>query len=216
MINARVRKITVAGALSAVVFILQVTGLGLIPLPIASFTIMHVPVIIGAIIEGPVVGVFIGLLFGIFSLIRAATTAVTPFDLAFVNPFISVLPRLFIGPAAWLIYRLINGKENGGATNSGSIAVESTVGSALTVVRKCAAIIAGAVTGSMTNTVLVLSALAISGILPVPDGQTAWQVIIAVAAFNGLLEAGIAAAIALAVIAAWQKIALGGKPKLVR
>ena len=227
MINARVRKITVAGALSAVVFILQVTGLGMIPLPIASFTIMHVPVIIGAIIEGPVVGVFIGFLFGMFSLIRAATSAVTPFDLAFVNPLISVLPRLFIGPVAWLIYRLINGKESGtGITNvifgpdylptATSGTAESRSGSKFAIVRKCAAIIAGGVTGSMTNTILVLSALALSGILPVPDGQTAWQIIIAVASFNGLIEAGIAAAISFAVVIAWQKIALGGKPKLMR
>ena len=68
----------------------------------------------------------------------------------------------------------------------------------------------------MTNTILVLSALALSGILPVPDGQTAWQIIIAVASFNGLIEAGIAAAISFAVVIAWQKIALGGKPKLMR
>ena len=219
MITTRVRKITVAGALSAVVFILQVTGLGMIPLPIASFTIMHVPVIIGAIIEGPVVGVFIGFLFGMFSLIRAATSAVTPLDLAFVNPLISVLPRLFIGPVAWLIYRLINGKERGAANVggvAGSGAAESTSGGRFAIVRKCAAIIAGGVTGSMTNTILVLSALALSGILPVPDGQTAWQIIIAVASFNGLIEAGIAAAISFAVVIAWQKIALGGKPKLIR
>ena len=33
---------------------------------------MHVPVIIGAVLEGPIVGLVIGFIFGLFSLIQAA------------------------------------------------------------------------------------------------------------------------------------------------
>ena len=34
---------------------------------------MHIPVIIGAILEGPMVGMFVGLIFGMISFITAAS-----------------------------------------------------------------------------------------------------------------------------------------------
>ena len=54
------RKMAVAGMLGAVAIVLSVTGLGMIPMPTLAgrATIMHVPVILAAILEGPVVGAF--------------------------------------------------------------------------------------------------------------------------------------------------------------
>ena len=72
-----------------------------------SATTMHIPVIIGAVLEGPVVGALIGLVFGVTSLIRAAVAPNGPIDPLFINPLLSVLPRLFIGPAAWLVWRAL-------------------------------------------------------------------------------------------------------------
>jgi uncharacterized membrane protein len=46
------RQLTVIGMLSGISIMLGVTGWGYIKLPILQATIMHVPVIIGAIIEG--------------------------------------------------------------------------------------------------------------------------------------------------------------------
>ena len=68
---------------------------------------MHMPVIIGAILEGPVVGALIGLIFGVFSMIQAAVAPNGPIDAWFTNPLLSVLPRLFIGPVAWLVWRAL-------------------------------------------------------------------------------------------------------------
>src|SRR3712207_4058985 len=65
------RQMAIVGMLSGISILLGITGLGFIPIPPINATIMHVPVIIGAIIEGPVVGATIGLIFGIFSIIRA-------------------------------------------------------------------------------------------------------------------------------------------------
>jgi len=65
------REITVIGLLFAVTIVLGVTGLGFIPIPPFKTTIMHIPVIIGGILEGPVVGAMIGLLFGLFSMFEA-------------------------------------------------------------------------------------------------------------------------------------------------
>lgn len=65
------REITVTGLLFAITIVLGVTGLGFISVPPFKSTIMHIPVIIGAILEGPVVGAMIGLLFGLFSMLEA-------------------------------------------------------------------------------------------------------------------------------------------------
>lgn len=85
--------------LGAISIILGATGLGLIPWPSAAghATIMHLPAILGGIIEGPVVGFLIGLIFGVFSFVRATNPI-------FADPIIAVLPRLFIGIAAYYAY----------------------------------------------------------------------------------------------------------------
>jgi uncharacterized membrane protein len=100
-----IREITIAGVLSAVAILLAVTQLGYIPFFAGvSITIMHVPVIIGAVVAGPFVGTFVGLVFGLTSLIAAIVAPTTPGDVLFTDPFVSVLPRLFIGVAAWAAY----------------------------------------------------------------------------------------------------------------
>ncbi|MDI3312265.1 MAG: ECF transporter S component, partial [Thermoanaerobacterium sp.] len=68
-----VRQITVAGMLSAISIVMATTPLGYIPLGIANATTMHIPTIIGSILEGPYVGTFIGLIFGVSSFIRQNT-----------------------------------------------------------------------------------------------------------------------------------------------
>jgi uncharacterized membrane protein len=94
------RRIVVAGVLGAIAIVLGVTRLGFIPVPntTANATIMHVPAIIGAVLEGPIVGILAGGIFGVFSW----TQATTPL---FANPIIAILPRLLIGLFAWLTYR---------------------------------------------------------------------------------------------------------------
>jgi uncharacterized membrane protein len=101
-----VRQLTVIGMLSAISIVLGATGLGFIPIPPVKATIMHLPVIIGAIIEGPVVGAMVGLVFGIFSIIQAITSP-TPVSFVFLNPLVSVLPRVLIGIVSYYIYKAV-------------------------------------------------------------------------------------------------------------
>jgi uncharacterized membrane protein len=144
MTQSRTRKIVITGILGAVAAILGITHLGLIPwFGGASLTIMHIPVIIGAILEGPVVGAGIGLIFGVFSLIQAAVAPTAPADTIFTNPLISVLPRLFIGPVAWLVYNALKKHE-------------------------IPAILVSGIAGSLTNTILVLGMIGVFGLYPWP------------------------------------------------
>ena len=66
-----VRKMMVVGLLASISIVLGIVpGLGFIPVGPTRATIMHIPVIIGAIMEGPLVGGLIGLIFGVFSIFK--------------------------------------------------------------------------------------------------------------------------------------------------
>jgi uncharacterized membrane protein len=118
-----VRKIVISGVLGAVAILLGVTRLGFIPVPNLSgnATIMHVPAILGGIMEGPVVGALVGLIFGIFSFLNATIPL-------FADPLVAIFPRIWIGVTAYLAYAalkrvnkllaLVVGAAVGTATNT--------------------------------------------------------------------------------------------------
>ena len=71
----------------ALQLVLQITGIGLIPLPLISATTLHIPVIVGAILLGPLAGSILGGVFGLCSMWNA-TTAPTLLSFAF-SPFLA-------------------------------------------------------------------------------------------------------------------------------
>lgn len=97
--NLSIRKIVMSGILGAVSILLGITGLGFIPVPTPAghATIMHVPAILGGVLEGPVVGMLAGAIFGIFSFLRATSPL-------FTDPLVAIFPRLFIGVTAYYAY----------------------------------------------------------------------------------------------------------------
>ncbi len=124
------RQIVVVGVLAALTVALGASGVGLIavPTPAGAATTMHIPVIIGGILEGPLVGSFLGLLFGLFTLQ--------------LGPAVAVIPaRLLIGVAAYYVY------------HATYFLVQRWAGRSAPVI---AAAVAGIV-GSVVNTVGVLA-----------------------------------------------------------
>lgn len=117
------RQITMIGMLSAISIFLGLTGLGFIPLPTMRATIMHIPVIIGAIVEGPVVGSLVGLVFGLFSMYQNFI-APGPTSFIFWNPIIAIVPRILIALIAYYVYSLLQKKLK---KESISIAIASMV-----------------------------------------------------------------------------------------
>ena len=100
-----VRKMAIIGVLAAISIMLSMTPLGFIPIGPLNLTIMHIPVIIGAVLEGPLVGIIVGLIFGVTSLLRAITMP-TITNFALINPLVSILPRVLIGIVAYYVYKL--------------------------------------------------------------------------------------------------------------
>lgn len=107
------RNIAIIGLLGAVTAVLGMTPLGFIPIGPTRATILHIPVIIGAILYGPMVGGFVGLIFGGFSLFNAITNP-TPVSFVFLNPVVSVFPRIIIGIGSYYVYE---GAKKLGARN---------------------------------------------------------------------------------------------------
>jgi uncharacterized membrane protein len=71
-----------------------------------SLTIIHIPVLIGAMTFKRVSNVLIlGFVFGLGSLLAALMRGSTPIDLAFVNPLISVVPRILFAAAAFYMFK---------------------------------------------------------------------------------------------------------------
>ena len=66
----------------ALQLVLQLTGIGLIPLPLINATTLHIPVIVGAILLGPLAGALLGGVFGLCSM-WTATMAPTALSFAF-------------------------------------------------------------------------------------------------------------------------------------
>src|SRR5574344_2800430 len=102
-------RLAITGAFGALSVVLGITRWGMISLsPVVSLTIMHIPVILAALLAGLSSGVGVGAIFGIFSLIIAATSPSGALDPLFVNPLVSVVPRMFIAVVTWGVDALLS------------------------------------------------------------------------------------------------------------
>lgn len=105
----RNRKLALTGAFSALIIVLVITNLGIIPIgAVASITVLQVPVILICMLAGLPEGLFVGAVFGIASLIRAAMCPSGALDPLFVYPWNSILPRMLLAVVAWGLWKLLN------------------------------------------------------------------------------------------------------------
>lgn len=181
------RQIAVIGMLSAISVVLGATGFGFIPLPMAKATIMQIPVVIGAILEGPVVGIAVGLIFGVFSVVQNLTNPSSVLSFALINPLVSVLPRMLIGVTAYYGYRIGFIKND---------VVKTGIGAAI---------------GSLTNTVGVLGMIYILYAAEYAakmkiEISAAAGAIFGVALTNGIAEAIVSVLVTIPVVLAVRKI----------
>lgn len=142
--NYETRKLVILGMMVAVTIVLGYTPIGFIMIPPISLTTVHIPTIITGILIGPIEGIIVGASMGVVSLLRALTSPIV-FDKLFVDPRISILPRIFIGLVAYLVFILIKRLLTKILSNNSKVDAIS--------------IFVGAVFGSLTNTAGVLGML---------------------------------------------------------
>ena len=168
-----------AGVLSALIVVMTVVPYtGYIYYGLIEITTLHIVVAAGAVLLGWRYGALLGLVWGVTCVLRALTN---PLWAPFVNPVISVLPRVCVGAVAGATAQLLKKKN-------------------------CKTYVTGAVSAAaatLTNTVLVLSALKLfSTVLSgAPLLGTIYATLIGV---NGVIELVAAILIVPTVLAAVQ------------
>ena len=145
---------------------------GYITIVPVSITTLHVPVIIAIIMLGTRDGLIVATAFGLLSLVRAYMAG-TVEGIIFMNPLISVAPRMLMGLCTGLVAAFLRDK----------------------IKNSYVFFIVIALVGTLLNTVFVLSAIGLfAGDSIAPLGQTLQLIFSIVISINGTLE------IALAVI----------------
>ncbi len=191
----RTQSMVVTAAFVALIMLLAFTpGLGYIPVGVVKATTVHIPVILGALLLGPKMGIFLGFVFGLTSLINNSFIAPGPTSFVF-SPFVDgggiksiiicFIPRMLIGVVAYFVFvgmkKLLKEKK-------GSISIALAV---------------AGVAGSLTNTLLVMN-----GIYVLFGSQYAeatnkaldglYKAILVIIGTNGVPEAVVAGILSLA------------------
>jgi uncharacterized membrane protein len=96
--------LTLTSILVALEVVLTFTPIGTVSLGIISGTIMAVPVLVGTVVFGLKIGLVLGFSFGAATLVKAVLVGPGIIDLLFINPLVSILPRLLIPIACYYSY----------------------------------------------------------------------------------------------------------------
>ena len=266
MKNEKTYELVLTALFTAIIVLMAFTPLGYIPLVVINATIIHIPVILGALFLGPKKGAFLGFVFGLTSFInntfKAATASafvfspVLAFNMVgvsgiFKSLYICFVPRILVGVVPYFIYVLIR-KTAGKEQKTGRIVV-NVIASAILFVSVRAflirllpntlsamvctiiGLVAGAallavltvsggkrgsadialsyagLAGAFTNTLFVMSGIfilykdAYAQAMGVA-GDAVLDVIMGVVAFNGVVEAVVAAIIVTGVGLALTKV----------
>ncbi|MCL2013548.1 MAG: ECF transporter S component [Oscillospiraceae bacterium] len=225
-----IQKMTRLGIFTAIIFLMLVSGLGMIQ-PVFPFspkvTTLHIPVIIGACLMGWKSGAFLGGMFGLASFINNSFIAPGPFsfvftpfytapsdfagngnDIAFGGNFGSLIicfvPRIMVGLIAGLVFKYImriNSAKK--LPSAGMIGIAGGVAGLL---------------GAATNTVLVMSGISLFfgnaysvGYSILNDAPfTMADIIRTTVLSNGIAEAIVAALLSAAIVVPLTKIDLLG------
>lgn len=106
--NKNIFQMTLIAMLVAILIIQTfVPVLGYIPLGPIDVTIVHITVILAAVLFGKSTGLIVGTVWGLLSLIRAYTQP-TPFNVVFLNPLISILPRAIVGWLSAVVFEALD------------------------------------------------------------------------------------------------------------
>ena len=92
-----IQRITRLGILMGLIILMTfIPNIGYIQTGLFSITTIHIPVLIGAALMGPIGGLVLGLTWGLTSYFYALTLG-TIEAMIFLNPMVSIVPRVLVG-----------------------------------------------------------------------------------------------------------------------
>lgn len=175
--NLKLIRMTQLAILLALEVLMAFTPIGMIITPLFAITLMHIPVIIGAVLLGPLGGGILGGAFGVLSILRA-TLGGGAGDVLFNpaasgNPLgtlvMSILPRILLGVIAAYLFILFKKLFKA----------------------DLAALPVTAVLSTALHTVMVLSCMFLFfSAHPLMEGMEIRMIFTSIVALNGLIEMG--------------------------
>ena len=114
-VNPKVGRLARMALLVAIIILLTFTPLGYITLPFIAATTIQMPVIIGAVMMGPVAGLALGIAFGLSALCKVlmmpgadpVATAILSYNF-FLYAVIAIVPRGLMGWLSGLLFAGLN------------------------------------------------------------------------------------------------------------
>ena len=187
--NNKIRVMAQNGLIIAIMLIMAVTPLGYIKTPLLEITLMPVPIVVGAILLGPVSGLLFGAVFGITSFLQCigfptlSAFGAVLFDInGLFTFFMCMIPRMMVGLFAGLIFEFLN-------------KIDKT---------KLISYVVTCISGALMNTVFFLFFLIMffgtSSFIAGLQGSASLMVfLVSLVGINGLIEAGVCAFVGVAI-----------------
>ncbi len=179
-------RLVLCALFAALIVVMTFTPLGYIIIgPGIAITTIHLVTILGASILGIKEGAFLGAIWGVLCVIKAFQEPI-PANIPFQNPMISVVPRIFVGIVTALVVKTL----------------------LKTKIKKPLSVGIGAFAGTLTNTVLVITALNIfNGFETITLGVTTTlnTIITTLIGVNGIIEIVAAVILVPAIYTATEK-----------
>lgn len=104
--NTNIKKLTYLAVMTAMVIILQLLGSALLRLGLFSISLVLIPIVMGALVGGPMAGMWLGLVFGFTVLISGDAAFFMGFDV--FGTIVTVLVKgALCGLCAGLVFKLL-------------------------------------------------------------------------------------------------------------
>jgi Predicted membrane protein len=187
--NEKIHRMAQNALIIAIMLIMAFTPLGYIKTPTVEITLMPIPVVVGAIVLGPVSGLLFGAVFGITSFLQCIGFPTLSWfgsmllEINGIHTFLMcMIPRMLMGLLAGLLFVALN-------------KIDKT---------KLVSYIVTCVSGAVMNTVFFLIFLMFlfgtsSFILDMKGSTSLIMFMVTLVGINGLIEAGVCAFVGVAV-----------------
>lgn len=178
----KTKELAFSAMIMAIVLLMAwIPQLGYIKINLVDVTIIHIPVLIGAMtFKNRNLALVAGTTFGISSWLVAMFRPMTPVDLLFQNPLVSIIPRILFALVAFILYKYLAKK-----------------------LKEYRSKLISVIIATLFHTVLVVGMMYLFGQHIFQDGFM--TLILAVVSLNGWIEILIAAIVVPPIIAALQK-----------
>ena len=214
-ISKKTEEMVLTAIFAAIIIVMaNIPYLGYLNLGIVSATLIHIPVIIGAILIGPKAGAFLGFVFGATSFLRAtfqpnlSSFAFSPFYAGgnMWSLVVCFVPRILIGIVSYYVFhwmlKLLRRGKGEQRKNSGAEVVSLVV---------------SGIAGSITNTLLVMNLIFVffsdqyGAVKGVAGSAAIYKFIVGVIVANGIPEAIVAGVITAMVCTVMLKVMSGSR-----